>query len=54
MSELIKLLKKTEKLEFFWLDCVICVRLHYVNGSSGWNAAELWMKALEPWLNFIG
>ena len=41
-------------LDYFWMDMVIGVRLRYGDGlSPGWNASDIWAKALQPWVEFV-
>ena len=41
-------------MDYFWMDLVIGIRLHYGNSASpGWSASDIWAKALQPWIEFV-
>ncbi len=39
-------------LDYFWADLIIGIRLSYAD-ERGWDASDLWRKALAPWLSFV-
>ena len=42
------------KATWTWVDWLMGVRVDYDAGTgAGWGAAELWHKALEPWLPWV-
>ena len=41
-------------LRFYWVNLRIGVRLHYLSpGGSGWDAGEVWNRAMAPWLPWL-
>ncbi len=43
-----------EKLDFYWIDLTIGIKLKYGTPSTGeWGAPEIWRNALEPWDSWV-
>jgi len=54
IATLVEGMHNEKDLDYFWLDLIIGVRLHYGNGSSrSWSAPDIWVKALQPWVEFV-
>jgi len=54
VSDLAQRISNMKDLDFHWVDLTIGVRLRYGEGyQKGWGAADIWERALQPWLSLI-
>ncbi len=55
LQNLIKRLVEIKGSEYYWIDIFLGVRAQYGTATTdGWDAMNIWRKALEPWAPWIG
>jgi hypothetical protein len=56
LSSVAEALASIPKLDWTWIDFHIGLRLTHATapGEAGWSASEVWQRACQPWLRWVG
>ena len=55
LRDLVLRIEGVPDLTWYWIDVHLCIKAWFedADAQSGWDAADLWAKALAPWLPWV-